>query len=304
MPFRANAVNFFLTYSQCTLERQTLLDFFQGLDPAPVWGIVAKELHQNGGQHYHCVFGYAEKRDIRNERYFDIEGFHPNITSPRSLAKVAKYVTKDGDSVSWGVLPDCLLKSSWGDIITNAPSPRRFMKSVLTTYPKEYATRYQALEYMAERHFKKTREAYVTEFDDFPNLPDNLNDWCVNEFEGRHPRRKSLILCSPSRFGKTEWARSLGHHMYFNGMVNFKHDWDDGADYIVFDDIDWEFLPNKKPFLGGQRQFTITDKYAGKRTVEWGKVCIYLCNNIPSFGNLNDWIMANCEIITLEHPLF
>lgn len=303
MPFRINAKNFFLTYAQCTLEKQSIIDFFTGLLPVPSWGIVAEEKHQDGNTHFHAIIGYSDKRDIRSDRYFDIENFHPNIQSVRSLKACAKYVTKDGNTLSFGVIPEALLQNSWGDIIANSTSPRSCLRSVLLSYPKEYATRYQAIEYMAERHFKKRRVDYVSEFTEF-DTPVQLDEWITNEFEANHPRRKSLILVSPSRYGKTEWARSLGHHMYFNGMVNFKHDWDDDASYIVFDDIDWEYIPNKKCFLGGQRQFVITDKYAGKRTVEWNKVCIYLCNTLPNFGSLTDWISYNCVILHLDKPLF
>lgn len=280
-----------------------MLNHLRGLEPDASYWVVAREKHQDGNFHLHVIGGWNDKRDIRTANYFDYEGFHPNIQAPRSLKKVAGYVVKDGDTVSYGVVPDAILGSSWGEIITNSESPRRFMKRVLTTYPKEYALRYQSLEYMAERHFKKSRTTYVSEFHSFI-LPSSIETWITEEFNGTHPRRKSLILESPSRYGKTEWARSLGHHMYFNSMVNFKSDWDDSAQYIIFDDIDWEYLPNKKCFFGGQKEFVITDKYSAKRTVKWGKVCIYLCNSLPDFKRDSSWYDVNCKIVSLVNPLF
>lgn len=38
-------------------------------------------------------------------------------------------------------------------------------------------------------------------------------------------------------------------------------------------------MPNKKQWLGCQREFVITDKYRKKLSISWGKPCIYLCND-------------------------
>lgn len=54
--------------------------------------------------------------------------------------------------------------------------------------------------------------------------------------------------------------------------------WNSDAEYIVIDDIDWEYIPCKKALFGAQLEFTITDKYRKKRRVKWGKPCILLAN--------------------------
>ena len=50
------------------------------------------------------------KADIRNAKYFDLEGFHPNIGKDKSFGKksaksskhdMIKYVTKDGDYIEF-----------------------------------------------------------------------------------------------------------------------------------------------------------------------------------------------------------
>ena len=78
-----------------------------------------------------------------------------------------------------------------------------------------------------------------------------------------------MILCGPSRTGKTEWARSLGRHMYFNGQFNLD-DWDDDAQYIILDEMNIKYVPNSKAWFGAQRQFVLTEKFRKKRTVKWG----------------------------------
>lgn len=84
-------------------------------------------------------------------------------------------------------------------------------------------------------------------------------------------------MVGPSRIGKTEWARSLGRHMYFNGLFDLKQ-WDPEAEYIIFDDFDFDYVPQLKAFWGGQKMFALTDKYRAKKTVKFGKAVIYLCN--------------------------
>lgn len=92
--------------------------------------------------------------------------------------------------------------------------------------------------------------------------------------------------------------------MYFNNAVNFRDDWDDSAEYIIFDDIEWEFIPNKKGFFGQQSTITINGKYMRTKTVQWGKPTIALMNTYPSFGSDGDWFRTNCLIYTLSSPLF
>lgn len=50
------------------------------------------------------------------------------------------------------------------------------------------------------------------------------------------------------------------------------------AEYVIFDDFDFKFMPSKKAWWGAQKTFVITDKYKSKKTIQWGKPCIYLCN--------------------------
>ncbi|ORX77614.1 hypothetical protein BCR32DRAFT_283019 [Anaeromyces robustus] len=117
-------------------------------------------------------------------------------------------------------------------------------------------------------------------------------------------RSNSLILVGPS-----EWARHFGRHMYFNTMLNLD-DWDEEADYIVLDDFNPDinkFLPAWKCFFGGQKEFTLTDKYRGKKTVHWGKPMIWLSNE-DLFKHLNleqsEFIKKNCTVICLTNKLY
>jgi hypothetical protein len=94
-------------------------------------------------------------------------------------------------------------------------------------------------------------------------------------------RPKALILWGKTKLGKTLLARSLGDHMYCNNMFNMDNIRPEVL-YAVFDDID-EGLKgfNYKGWLGGQNEFTTTDKYRHKENIIWGKPTIYISNRNP-----------------------
>ena len=108
-------------------------------------------------------------------------------------------------------------------------------------------------------------------------VPDREADWWFDTLV----RGQSLVLWGESRLGKTVWARSLGKHAYFGGLFSMDESLDDVA-YAVFDDFGGlKYLPTFKFWLGHQRQFYVTDKYKGKKLVEWGKPSIWLSNSNP-----------------------
>jgi len=91
-------------------------------------------------------------------------------------------------------------------------------------------------------------------------------------------------------------------------MLNLD-DWDDDAKYIVLDDFDIKFFPQWKSFFGAQKSFVLTDKYRKKRTVQWGKPLIWVCNyeGLPSrvlSGSQLGWLALNSISVEVTTPLF
>lgn len=90
--------------------------------------------------------------------------------------------------------------------------------------------------------------------------------------------------------------------MYF--QASFMLDlWNDNAEYAIFDDVKWEYFPNKKGFFGAQRNLVVSDKYRKKRAVTWGKPIIYLINpeDRPEFGV---WYHDNAFIVHIDDRLY
>lgn len=117
---------------------------------------------------------------------------------------------------------------------------------------------------------------------------------------------KSLILYGDTRLGKTLWARSLGKHAYFGGLFCLDEDVED-VDYAVFDDMQGglEFFHSYKFWLGCQSQFYATDKYKGKKLINWGRPAIYISNQNPvcDKGADGDWLLGNCDFVCIDTSL-
>jgi hypothetical protein len=162
----------------------------------------------------------------------------------------------------------------------------------------------------ADRHFACKPDKYVPEwaFEDYDQVPEAILRWMETEFTKRSPERpKTLVIVSESRYGKSDFARTLGNFSFLRGRWSIA-EVDESSDYIVFDDINWDsMLDDYKQWFGAQDIFVVTDKYNKKRTIRWGKPMICLCN--PSRNPLNsnrldkNWLKANSVEVILDKPL-
>lgn len=92
--FHISAKSFFLTYPQCDLNRQDAYDQLSGKIEGISYVHIAKELHESGDPHLHILLITKEKKNIYNEKYFDIGGFHGNYQSAKSTDNVLDYIKK------------------------------------------------------------------------------------------------------------------------------------------------------------------------------------------------------------------
>lgn len=98
--------------------------------------------------------------------------------------------------------------------------------------------------------------------------------------------------------------------MYLCNLFN-ADEIDSSKCYIILDDFDIDFFPSWKPWFGGQKQFTVTDKYRKKKRVMWGKPMIWLCNEgyspfdskKMSKGD-SDWLAANTVYVNIGDNKF
>jgi len=102
MTFRFAARYGLLTYSQSPgLDPFRVVELLSDLGAEC---IVGRELHEDGGTHYHAFFMFSSEFRTRNPRVFDIDSYHPNILrGRRTPEQMYDYATKDGDIVAGGL---------------------------------------------------------------------------------------------------------------------------------------------------------------------------------------------------------
>lgn len=92
---------------------------------------------------------------------------------------------------------------------------------------------------------------------------------------------------------------------------------DESVDYAIFDDMVNGLRAGYfayKDWLGGQFEFTVQDKYKGKRQIKWGKPTIFITNEDPrnEIGlELKhqsriewDWMDENCVFFEMKDSIF
>nr|WAE42581.1 MAG: replication associated protein [Cressdnaviricota sp.] len=295
--YELNAKSVFLTYSQVapTWTTQGVLDFVVSKCATGTYICAAKEAHANGGSHFHVFIRGLSAIRSKNPRFFDKDGYHPNVQGAREWKNVLEYVKKDGQWLESGQLPQ-EKKDSW-KALESAATKEEFFNMAKTLAPRDYILQHERLEYFANKKFKIDNK-YVGRYTSF-TIDTTLSDWFVGNYlmPRATDRPKSLYLVGPSRIGKTEWARSLGPHVYWNGMCNLAV-WDDEATYLVIDDVPWEFVWSIKALFGAQQEFTLTDKYARKKQIcNWNNPVIYLCNedmDVYHTCKETSWLRDNC----------
>lgn len=119
---RVRAFKLLLTYPQCEIgDKGGLLNQFKGGDSFIsqnyAWAIVSREMHHvDDGHHYHVLLVLKKSVQTRINALREVLDFHnhiPNIqfvtNNKASVARVAKYVMKDGDFIVDNVDVDKLL---------------------------------------------------------------------------------------------------------------------------------------------------------------------------------------------------
>lgn len=92
--FRMAAKSFFLTYPQCNCSKEDLKNFLLAKRPTD-YILIGQETHKDGGLHLHCLVSFKKKLNIKSDRFFDFNEFHPNIQATKNPAAVKNYIRKE-----------------------------------------------------------------------------------------------------------------------------------------------------------------------------------------------------------------
>ncbi|XP_028113536.1 uncharacterized protein LOC114311610 [Camellia sinensis] len=108
--FRVQNKNIFLTYAQCSIPEDRLLEKIRALftPRSPNYVRVAHELHEDGQPHLNALVQFPYRFQTQNEQFFDVthdrtsRHFHPNVQGAFSQQNVLEYISKHGDYTEWG----------------------------------------------------------------------------------------------------------------------------------------------------------------------------------------------------------
>lgn len=317
--FRVQGKHIFLTYPQADWieSREVLLWELRNKIPTPTKWAVAEERHGDGAKHYHVLLSYEPRVDIRDERFWDVAGRHPNIQAARNWKQVLAYVLKeDQEPLVHGFARPEEEVDIWTVVreeMGHHDNPTRALEVIIDRTGTKGLKLYNQIAAFVDRMMRV--KAMHTPVMNWPLdflLVDVVLDNKIARFmqdfaAGSGPRegRKSLWLTGASRMGKTMLARSLGNHWYMNGSWNVDC-YDDQADYGILDDIPWESMQRYyKGILDLQMDITVTDKYKKKSVIKHGKPVIMITNELPIFSLYEStWLEANVEFHHVTERLY
>lgn len=199
--FRINNRRILLTYAQVGLDFD-----WEGvvrlLHELGFHSRIARELHADGGIHYHVYADHGTAYSTRNARVFDHGGSHPNIAPVRSRPDtVYDYVGKDGDIVHDDIPerpgPDNggNAKGRRHDVWTTilaSPDKDSFFEACEKMAPRELVTSFTSVSAFADWKYRPKRERYKDPrgFDcnitDYPELDQWVRDSIGMGVNGRY----------------------------------------------------------------------------------------------------------------------
>lgn len=279
----------FLTYPQSDFHHQELHDHLNSL-PNVNHTYSCRERHRDGATHFHAIVAAESKFNIRNDRFFDFRGRHPNIAPVRNLTKSNDYIAKDGVTLGEPINnAGGSKRDRYASILSSSNNADEFMRGIRESEPVDYILHHERLERFAEKNWKK-EITYGNQFNrDQFTVPYSMEEWVNTQLFNGPERPKSLVIIGEPGTGKTKWAMSLGvkfnyWHGYFTGRRTI------GARYAILDDFDHMKQNELKGLWGAQEIIGVktSNGVSGHKQWEWGIPSIVLWNQAP------EWFDPTC----------
>lgn len=320
MPAAFKGRAFLLTYPQCQLDdHREFFNWAKSDLPHYDYLVVGRERHASGDPHIHAVvyFGAKSSFGVRAFDFIDSRGktCHPNIKAVgrrvSDWRKCVDYCKKDSDWKEEGQERHAD-ESVWRSAIS-ATSRDDAIGILREGKPRDWVLNRRGIDYALDQMFPVQKASPPRRPSAVAGdcVPDALEEWLTGNWMAPRPERpRSLVLVGPSRLGKTVWARGLGSHAYVATSWDLSSFDRHFTSYVVFDDIPWaSFSHYAKAFFGGQRDFTVSDKYRKKKRLAGGWPCIFLCNPEDFSFDMgvflaSDWGRQNVDVVRIEDKLF
>lgn len=274
-PFRISAKGFFVTFPRCNLDKETVITTLRGYFQDIEYIIVAHELHEDEGDHLHCLIIFENTKNLKNARAFDIDDFHPNIQSIKKPNDCLKYVTKDNDFIEWGTKPlKYFREKTPGENIFDMMISCNSKDELLSTcINKRVAPFYYQL---AAKKFKKRSNTIESDYLQEGTMIEALRN--LEYSDG------TWVIYGDSGTGKTTWAEvNLPKPILVVTTLDILGRFD--PDYhksILFDDLSFTNydLPNQIHFVDYTREQEVKIRY---KTANIPKKTprVFTCNEFP-----------------------
>ena len=196
---------YYLTYAAAmnlTLER--IKEHFIDNPPAkfthrPVQYIIGQEKHKDGRAHFHVLLVYGEKWRTRNQSFFDLDGYHPNIGSAarsqqKHIRKIIAYCAKGGKYVTSPGLEipaNEEHKMTYGDILRGSHTAEEAQTKVIKHHPRDAALYLSNMRVNFNIIFPPAFKEYVSPYPPESWVPTReMLAWVENEF----PKRGTVLI--------------------------------------------------------------------------------------------------------------
>lgn len=196
-----NNAKFFLTYPKCTLTKEEVLQKLPLREDIREY-VISQEKHMDGTDHIHCVVHYSNRIRTRDARYFDIDGFHPNIKTLKTkadLARTSRYVVKDGNFITEGEM----LKKSRDEIfkalIANGEITAQFIQENPTCLSLNYSSIKGWLQVLGRTNLLSKRV--------------------------QKDKRRHIYVYGPSNTGKSTWLYAYLKNFQKIALIPTNNDW-------------------------------------------------------------------------------
>lgn len=244
--FRLNALQLFLTYPQCSISKELMLQKLKAIYDIDKY-IISQEKHEDGNLHLHCYVKLNKVINIRNDKKFDVmEGdktYHPNIQSCKAPKKVMSYVIKDKDYIT--NIEETYLKAL-------KDNDDEVKVKTLYSLAREQASEGKLEEaFMTLSHQKLARDMTLYG----PTIERNIRGLVPRNTEVEYDidcfdipftwdKSKTLILHGPTNTGKTSLALALLPRALFVSHMDRLKDYNSiQYEGIVFDDMSFKHIP-------------------------------------------------------------
>lgn len=263
--FRIQARNVGLTYPQCPLDKSVVLERLRVLLRDNFHsGLAAAEQHADGNQHLHVYLRLVSKPNIRDSRFFDLEGYHPNVQSLRSAKNWVLYCTKDDKQPAVVGLDMGEFTSTKSERVTDAVAALLDGGStddeVFSKYPGFYLMNKRKVDdlaaWLVQKKQNTGKEDWLVARDRLllaieEKIEDGTSEyevatWLADNIKQERPLRKpQLWITGPPGTGKTSLIMALEKFLkvYWVPMDNdkFLDGFTDDYDLIVFDEMKSQF---------------------------------------------------------------